>query len=110
LEPYDALMANVWERLVRLLGIHTVLVLVERAHWMARESYNEASHISYGETGVSFSQLAATVKPERAREVATEFVGSLMSIMTRLVGLDISRRIAEELDTLIGREDRPCTE
>ncbi|MDP2872028.1 MAG: hypothetical protein Q8P31_05750 [Bacillota bacterium] len=48
------------------------------------------------------------VPPDRARMVADELFASLMSVMTRLLGMEISRRIADELDTLIGREGRAC--
>jgi hypothetical protein len=94
-----------WDRLVRMLGVHTVLVLVERARWIAKEQYNEAIHISFDESGISFAELETQGDPGRVQATASEFVTSLMSIMTRLVGIEISKRIALELDQVSICED-----
>lgn len=94
-----------WNRVVMMLGIHTVLILVERARWITQQQYNEALHITFDETGVSFDELEKQCGTDQAQATASEFISSLVTILTRLVGMDISRRVAQEVDHVLGRED-----
>ena len=95
------LIGSIWDRVVRVLGIHTALVLAERALWMTHERHDEASRISISEGGVSFAGLYNALLPAQAGAVAEDMLKSLASLITRLLGVEMSRTVAEELDQML---------
>lgn len=100
LAVYNDLANQAWRRMVDLVGVHTVNILIERAAWLSREKYNEASLIEYSEAGISFSRMDP-IEPSQAKAVVEEFFISLIDILTRLVGKEITRKLAEEIDSII---------
>lgn len=96
-DVYDRLMRDVWSRMVKVLGIHTVLVIVQRALWSTRQAYDEAALIVLGDDGVDFTELRSK-SPDKALSIMEEFLASLTGIMTRLIGIEMSRKIAQEID------------
>lgn len=104
IKVYNDLANQTWQRMVNLVGVHTVIILVQRALWMTQQKYGEASRIELDETGISFNRLE-TASPDITKTLVEEFFGSLISILTRLVGRDIARKLAEEIDALISAEE-----
>jgi hypothetical protein len=104
LNLYNDLANQVWRRMVGLVGDHTVNILIQRAAWEAKQKFDEALLIEYDDAGISFAKLGG-VEPVRAKAVVEEFFGSLASILTRLVGKEITRKLIEEIDGLIGTEE-----
>lgn len=101
---YNDLANKTWKRMVNLVGVHTVMVLVQRAVWTTCQKYGEAEAIEINEEGISFQALEKEADSERIKLVVEEFFGSLIGILTRLVGMDITQKLAKEIDTILGKE------
>jgi hypothetical protein len=101
---YDNLVNQTWRRVVDLVGTHTVIILVQRSVWLAAQKYCEASLIEFDETGISFSRLAE-VEPALAKALVEEVFSSMIAILTRLVGKEITRKLAEEIECMLGMEE-----
>jgi hypothetical protein len=100
LGPYERLIGAVWDRMVRVLGVHTVMVVAQRALWMARLEYDQAALIDVQETGFCFDRVTQQC-PDKSGVLAEELLMSLTDVVTKLVGLDMSRRIAADIDEVI---------
>ena len=92
---YQELLNEVWRRMVGLVGIHTVVVLVQRAVWLTREKYAQAEGIYCDEQGIILKNLA-NLEPLKFKLIVEEFIGSLVNILTRLVGEDIADKLTAE--------------
>jgi len=97
LDPLERLIGVAWDRMVRILGVHTVLVVAQRAVWMTKLKHNEATLIDVKDTGFDLKRLSEQ-SPTKCVAVAEELLMSLMSVVTKLVGLEMSRRIAADID------------
>ncbi len=98
---YSDLFQKAWHNMVSIVGIHTVVVLVERSLWQTRQKYAEAELISVSETGVSFEGLAG-IETEQLKKILEDLFASLIDILTRLVGKEITQKLAEDLDGFDG--------
>lgn len=101
---YNDLANRTWANMVRMVGVHTVMVLAQRALWVTGQKYPEAEAIKFDEGGISFEGLKSLGDARKAIAVVEEFHGALITILARLVGLDIAKKIAREIDPVIGRE------
>jgi hypothetical protein len=97
---YHDLTHKVWKRMVDLVGVHAVLILVSRAVWDTERKYEQAKFIYFDEEGISLDSLVENVEPRLVKEIFEEFFGSLVSILTRLVGRDITEKLANEIDAI----------
>ncbi len=98
---YGDLAAKVWDRMVELVGVHTVMVLVQRAVWVTQQKYSDAEFIQFDENGISFNMLKEKIHSDDIKEIVEEFFGSLISILTRLVGEDIAKKLAQEISSQV---------
>jgi hypothetical protein len=101
---YDDLAAKAWQRMADMIGVHAVTVLVQRAAWMTRQTHAEAQLIAISDGGVSFDGLSSA-DPAVVKAVAEEFIVSLVSILTRLLGTDMASRLAREIQDLSDRKE-----
>jgi len=100
IDLYNDLAHQIWSKMVALVGIHTVMVLVQRALWMTKQKYFEAEAIKVSEDGIFFDALQG-METKRLKTILEEFFGSLVSILTRLVGNEITKKITQEIDFLL---------
>ncbi len=98
---YLDLSNKVWKRMVDLVGVHTVLILVSRAVWDTERKYEQAKFIRFSEDGILLDDLIKNVEAQTVKVVFEEFFGSLISILTRLVGRDITEKLAHEVDAIL---------
>jgi DNA-directed RNA polymerase subunit F len=94
---YNDLFLKTWHNMVSIVGIHTVKVLVQRSLWQTRQNYAEAELIQVTEEGIYFEELRE-LDPEKLKEMLEDFFSSLINILTRLVGEEISQKLAEGID------------
>ena len=73
LASQEARLADLWERMVRTIGIHTVGVLWERAVWEASRKYPDLALIQIGDTGISFVDLDKSYAGRPESEIAEAF-------------------------------------
>ena len=101
---YNDLANIVWQRIIDVAGIHSARVLVQRTTWITQQKYSEAEAIQFGENGISFFELKGIAEEEKLKLVIEEFFASLINILTRLIGEDISNKIIQEMNDIIGAE------
>ncbi len=107
LAPYEQRLTDLWEHMVRAIGIHTVNVLMERAIWQAAQEYPDLGLIRRTDEGLDFSayEEAAAGKPEKEIAAAFERLTSeLLLILARLLGREMAERLAAELQTRMAEE------
>jgi electron transfer flavoprotein alpha subunit len=107
LTPYKERLTDLWERMVRIVGIHTVNVLMERAIYQAAQEYPDLGLIQRTGEGLDFAayERAAADKPEEEIAAAFEHLSSeLLLILARLLGRDMAEQLAAELQTKMAEE------
>lgn len=110
LAPYETRLVDLWDKMVRTIGIHTTNVLVERAIWEASLNYPELELIKHNDQGFSLEALEKSYADRPEKEVADAFgalTSELLLIMARLLGKEMAQKVAEELETKMAREKRP---
>ncbi len=100
---YNDLAGKAWQRMADMIGVHAVLILTQQAVWMTRQKYAEAELITISDEGISFNELNG-IDPGVIKMLAEEFIGSLISILTRLLGTDIAARLAREIQDISSLE------
>lgn len=93
---YSELITRTWNRMVNLVGVHTVMVLTKRALWLTCQKYSEAALIKYDADGIHLDELLDKTEPKDAKATLEEFMGSLIDIYTRLVGREETLKLNEE--------------
>ncbi len=101
---YNDLFIKAWHKMVSIVGIHTVMVLVQRSLWQTRQKYAEAELISVSEAGVSFDVLDG-IETEQLKKIMEDLFASLIDILTRLLGEEITRKIAEDIDGFVNERE-----
>ena len=96
----EARLTALWDRMVDIIGIHTVNVLVDRAIWEASRKRPELALIQHSDAGLSFDALNrsyASKTPAAAADAFADLTSELLLILTRLLGEDVAERLAAEL-------------
>ncbi len=109
LAPYEARLNELWERMVRAIGIHTVNVLMERALWQASQKHPELALIQRTDEGLVFGAFEQAVAGKTEAEVGAAFddlTADLLLILARLLGREMAERLAEELQTRMAEQAR----
>jgi len=100
------------ERMIRMIGIHTVNVLIERAIWEASQKYPELSLIDRSDDNLSFAALEQAYADRPQQEIDEAFsdlISELLLIMARLLGREMAERLSEELQARAA-EEQPALE
>ncbi len=100
LAPYEARLVDLWERMVRTIGIHTVNVLFDRAVWEASQQHPELALIEHDDNGLVFEALNRSFADKPEGEIAAAFndlTSELLLILARLLGKEMAQRLSEEL-------------
>ena len=107
LTPYEARLVDLWERMVRTIGIHTVNVLVDRAIWEASQRHPALTLIEHDDNGLSFASLNKSIagKPEsETSEAFADLTTELLLILARLLGKEMAEKLAKELELKLANE------
>ncbi|MTI79735.1 MAG: hypothetical protein FH758_02460 [Firmicutes bacterium] len=96
LNSYKLMIADTFETTSQAIGIHVMLLVVERALWDTKHKYEEAHLIEFSEEGISLDGLD-TLDPEKAQDIAHHFVMSIISTLGRLVGKQLANQLTEQL-------------
>ncbi|MEW6621572.1 MAG: hypothetical protein AB1420_00320 [Bacillota bacterium] len=90
---YEHSINNAWTKMIQVIGIHAATVAAHRAKYLTYMKYEEAHLIKIEKTGVSFDLLAQMFGSSRTEQITEEFLLSLVSIITRLLGPEETRVI-----------------
>lgn len=96
LENYDHMLKEIVANVGQAVGVHVLLLVMERSVWVTKHKFEEASLITYSGEGVSLQALRA-LEPERAARVAHTFVITIVATLSRLIGKQLAERIVEQL-------------
>lgn len=97
LATYKNMIKDTFDSVGQAIGIHVMLLVVERALWSTKHKYEEADLIEFSEEGISLERLSQ-LDPEQAEQIAHEFTMSIVSTLGRLVGKQLARQLTEQLD------------
>lgn len=97
LNTYDAVLKEMFQSVGRSVGVHVLLLIVERALWVVQHEYEEAALITYSEEGVSLNGLAS-LDQDRADQIAHHLVVNIVDTLGRLVGKQLAERMLEALN------------
>lgn len=95
-ESYQEMIGTIYRTVGGALGIHVMMLVVERSVWLIRSSHPAATLITFDEEGISLEALNQA-HPEEAAGVASELVLALLSTLGRLVGEQIAQQLTDQL-------------
>ncbi|MGQ9677136.1 MAG: hypothetical protein ACUVX1_15855 [Chloroflexota bacterium] len=107
--PHEARLRALWDNLMRTVGIHTLSVLMERAIFEAAQKYPELDLIKRTDEGLEFEALEKAYADRPQREVDdafNELTSQLLLILARLLGKEMARQLAEELEVKMAEQAR----
>lgn len=97
-ERSHLVLQAMWKEAVRLIGVHTVLLMAERILWDLQAVYPEAADIRFGFEGWDLEPLLA--RP-RGPEVAARMVQAFLTLYSNLMGeasaRELERRVQQAL-------------
>lgn len=100
---FTPMVNDVFHSVTQAIGIHVMLLVVERALWQTRSKYEEASLITYSEEGICLDGLA-DLAPERSKLVMYSFIMSIIATLGHLVGGQIANQLIGQLEHLFRHE------
>jgi hypothetical protein len=95
---YNDLSKKIWHKMVDMLGIYTVIVLIQRTVWLTAEQYEEAKNIKFNEGGILYDDLVDKAGPERSKIILEEFFSNIIGILTKLIGDNLAKDIEQEIN------------
>ena len=106
LQACEARLVVLWERLVRLLGIHTVNVLMERAIWEIAPRHDVVALIGHSDSGLRFEDVNLRYADAPGADIEQAFgdlTTEMLMILARLLGQQIAEQLGQELAALAGQ-------
>lgn len=103
MRTYIAIVNDVFDSVKEAVGIHVMMLVVERALWQTRHKYEEAALISFSEDGICLDGLSS-LEPERAKLVAHSYVMTIITTLGHLVGSQLAHQLTEQLDDIYQQE------
>lgn len=97
-ERTRAVLQALWDEGVRLVGIHTVLLMAERVRWDLEQTYPEARQIRFGSGGWELDPLLAL---ERGSEVAARVTEAFLALYGNLMGEASVRQLQRRVDQVL---------
>jgi ParB-like nuclease domain len=99
LAPYEEWLVTLWERLVSMLGIHTVRVLLDRAIWQTAQRHPDIALIHHDDADFTFGALESSYAAQTQEEIEAAFddlSADLLLILARLLGREKARRLCAD--------------
>lgn len=95
-ETYQEMIGSIYRTVGGAIGVHVMMLVVERSIWLIRLSQPAADLITFDEEGISLEALNQAY-PEEAAGVASELILALVSTLGRLVGEQIAKQLTDQL-------------
>ncbi len=93
---YKEKMPDIFTSVSSAIGIHVMLIVLERSLWKTKIKYPEAEKIRFSEEGIFLDGLDGLDR-EKAEKITSDFVISIIDTLSRLVGIQVAHRLTEEL-------------
>lgn len=103
LKTYITMVNDVFDSVKQAIGIHVLLLVIERALWQTKKKYEEASMITFSEEGICLDSLNS-VDSERAKLVVYSFIMSIIMTLGNLIGKQLANQLTEQLEMINQQE------
>lgn len=103
LNAYKAMCSEMFNSVGQAIGIHVLILVIERAQWQTKQKFEEAALICLSEEGISLDELDK-IDPDKAVLVAHDFIMGIVSTLSRLVGKQLAQQLTEQLQ-ISGRNE-----
>lgn len=104
MNSYFTMVNDVFNSVKEAVGIHVMLLVVERALWQTKYKFEEASMITFSEEGIRLDELKS-LDPERAKLVTYHFIMNIITILGNLIGKQLAHQLTEQLVETIKPEE-----
>ncbi len=94
---YKEKMPEIFSAASSAIGIHVMLIVLERSIWKTKIKYPDAEKIRFSEDGINLDGLD-DLTSEKAEQIANEFVVSIIDTLSRLVGIQVAQKLTDNLD------------
>jgi len=103
MDNYTNAVNDVFDSVVKSVGIHVTLLITERALWLTKHKYEEAALINFSEDGIDLAKLQE-IDPERAKLIILSLIKNISTTLSQLVGKQLAFQLTEQFQTMFGQE------
>jgi hypothetical protein len=96
---YSAMINDVFDSVKQAIGIHVMMLVVERALWKTRNKYEEASLTTFSQDGIVLDGLK-NLDSERAKLIAHSFMMNIITTSGHLVGKQLASQLTEQIEEI----------
>lgn len=96
LNTYKKMIPEIFESVSQAIGVHVMLLVLERALWQTKLKYEEADLIQFSEDSISLEGLD-DLEQEKAQAITYEFIMAVIATMGRLVGIQLAHQLTSQL-------------
>jgi hypothetical protein len=99
LAVHEERLVSLWERLVTMLGIHTVRVLLARALWQTAQRHPDIALLQHDDGHLTFDALEtryATRPHEEIEAAFDDLSAELWLILARLLGREMAQQTSTD--------------
>lgn len=96
LGTYKKMLPEIFNSVGAAIGIHVMLIVLERSLWKTKNKYPEAAKISFSEDGISIDGLDELAE-EKATLIVHEFMLAIIETLGRLIGIQVAEKLTTKL-------------
>ena len=96
LNTYKNMLSEIFDSVSASIGIHVMLIVLERSLWKTKYKYPEAAKISFSEDGIDLNGLDS-LEPAQATLIVNEFVMAISGTLGRLIGMQVAEKLTKKL-------------
>lgn len=93
---YKQKIPEIFSSVSSAIGIHVMLIVLERSVWKTRIKYPDAEKIQFSEEGIILDGLDG-LNQDKAEQIVSEFMMSIIDTLSRLVGIQVAQKLTEKL-------------
>lgn len=97
MKQYKSILNEMFFSIVKAVGIHASLLIVEHSLWKITQKYEEASCIIFDEAGIVLEGLSP-LDNEKAQLISKELMISMVDTLSRLVGEQIAHQLMQTIE------------
>lgn len=102
LNYYQNMLDEVFLSVGQAIGIHVLLLVLERSLWKIKDKYEDAGRITFSEDGIFLAGLKE-LDEQTAGEIANEFILSIIATLGRLVGMQLVDKLPNSYNLMTRR-------
>lgn len=96
-QSYEETIGTIYRAVGGAIGVHVMMMVVERSIWLMRSSHPEVALVTFDEEGISLRALSEA-HPDEAGRVASSLILGIVATLGRLVGKQVAQQLTEQLE------------